>query len=152
MDSRFFAFNPRPTRIGLVLGACALAVLTAWAMASSREGGDPFAEARAGITAGLMFVFLYAFHRLRPRPDWGVTLGPLGVRVARPFSNTQPLELTWAQIGAVRKLGRKGDVLGLFFHEQGRVLVPRHLFPARAVFEELVSALEERLPPPRHDA
>jgi hypothetical protein len=43
-------------------------------------------------------------------------------------------------------------VLGLFFHEQGRVLVPRHLFARRGVFEELISALEERLPPPRHDA
>ena len=152
MDSRFFAFNPRPTRIALFLGACMLAVLTAWAMAAARQDAEPFAEARAGITAGLMLLFLYAFHRLRPRPDWGITLGPLGVSVARPFSRARPMELTWAQLGAVRRLGRKGDVLGLFFHEQGRVLVPRHLFPRRAVFEELVSALEERVPPPRYDA
>jgi hypothetical protein len=152
MDPRFFAFNPRSTRIALFLGACALAVLTAWAMAASRQGGEPFAEARAGISAGLMLLFLFAFHRLRPRPDWGITLGPLGVRVARPFSNARPLELTWAQIGSVRRLGRRGDVLGLFFHEEGRVLVPRHLFPRRAVFEELVSALEERVPTPRYDA
>jgi hypothetical protein len=152
MESRFFAFNPRPTRIALFLGACVLAVLTAWAMASARHATEPFAEARAGITAGLMLVFLYAFHRLRPRPDWGVTLGAMGVRVARPFSNSRPMELTWTQIGAVRRLGRKGDVLGLFLHEQGRLLVPRHLFARRAVFEELFSALEERLPPPRYDA
>jgi hypothetical protein len=149
---RFFAFNPRPTRLALVLGACLLAVLTAWAMAAARQAAEPFAEARAGISAGLMFLFLYAFHRLRPRPDWGVTLGPMGVRVARPFSNAKPMELTYAQLSAVRRLGRKGDVLGLFFHEQGRVLVTRHLFPRKAVFEELISALEERLPPPRHDA
>jgi len=152
MDSRFFAFNPRPTRLALVLGACLLAVLTAWAMAAARQSAEPSAEARAGISAGLMFLFLYAFHRLRPRPEWGVTLGPLGVRVARPFSNAKPMELPYAQLSAVRRLGRKGDVLGLFFHEQGRVLVPRHLFPRTAVFEELFSALEERLPPPRHDA
>ncbi|WP_224368674.1 hypothetical protein [Hyalangium versicolor] len=152
MDSRFFAFNPRSTRIALFLGACALAVLTAWALAAARQATEPFAEARAGITAGLMLVFLYAFHRLRPRPEWGVTLGPMGVRVARPFSNSKPLELTYSQIGTVRRVGRKGDVLGLFFHEQGRVLVPRHLFARKAVFEELVSALEERLPPPSHDA
>jgi hypothetical protein len=152
MDSRFFDFNPRPTRIALFVGACVLAVLTAWALAAARQATEPFAEARAGITAGLMLVFLYAFHRLRPRPEWGVTLGPMGVRVARPFSNAKPLELMWTQIGAVRRLGRKGDVLGLFFHEQGRVLVPRHLFARKAVFEELISALEERLPPPRHDA
>jgi hypothetical protein len=152
MDPRFFAFNPRPTRIALFLGACALAVLTAWALADARHSAEPFAEARAGITAGLMLVFLYAFHRLRPRPGWGITLSPMGVRVARPFSNARPMELTWAQLAAVRRLGRKGDVLGLFFQEQGRVLVPRHLFSGRAVFEELISALEERLPPPRHDA
>ncbi|MBN1203988.1 MAG: hypothetical protein JXB05_03570 [Myxococcaceae bacterium] len=152
MDPRFFAFNPRPTRIALFLGACVLAVLTAWALAAARQATEPFAEARAGITAGLMLLFLYAFHRLRPRPDWGVTLGHMGVRVARPFSSASPLEVTWAQLSSVRRLGRKGDVLGLFFQEQGRVLIPRHLFPRKAVFEELISALEERLPPPRHDA
>ena len=149
---RFFAFNPRPTRIALVLGACLLAVLTAWAMAAARQATEPFAEARAGICAGVLLLVLYAFHRLRPRPEWGVTLGPLGVRVARPFSNAKPLELTFAQLSGVRRLGRKGDVLGLFFNDQGRVLVTRHLFPRKAVFEELISALEERLPPPRHDA
>jgi hypothetical protein len=152
MDSRFYAFNPRPTRWALGLGACALAVLTAWALAASRHGAEPFAEARAGLTAGLMLVFLYAFHRLRPRPEWGITLGPLGVKVARPFSNTQALELGWSQLGTVRRLGRKGDVLGLFFREQGRVLVTRHLFARRAIFEELVSALEKRVPTPPYDA
>jgi hypothetical protein len=152
MEPRFFAFNPRPTRIALFLGACVLAVLTSWALASARQGGEPFAEARAGLTAGLMFVFLYAFHRLRPRPEWGVTLGPMGLRVARPFSNAKPLELMWTQIASVRRLGRKGDVLGLFFHEQGRVLVTRHLFPRKAVFEELATTLEERVPPARYDA
>ena len=152
MDPRFFAFNPRPTRIGLFLGACVLAVLTAWALASAQQGGEPYGEARAGLSAGLMFVFLYAFHRLRPRPEWDVTLGPMGLRVARPFSNSKPLELMWTQIASVRRLGRKGDVLALFLQEQGRVLVTRHLFPRKAVFDELVSALEERVPPVRYDA
>ena len=69
MDSRFFAFDPRPTRIALFVGACVLAVLTAWAMAAARQTAEPLAEARAGVTAGLMLLFLYAFHRLRPRPD-----------------------------------------------------------------------------------
>ena len=152
MDSRFFAFNPRPTRWALALGACALAILSAWALAAARHSAEPQAEARAGISAGLMLLFLYSFHRLRPRPGWGVTLSAMGVRVARPFSNAAPMELTWAQLGEVRKLGRRGDVLGLFFQEQGRLLVSRHLFARRAVFEELFSALEDRLPPPRHDA
>lgn len=61
------------------------------------------------------------------------------------------MEFTYAQISSVRRLGRKGDVLGLF-HEQGRILITRHLFPSRAVFEELISALEERVPPSRYDA
>jgi len=152
MDPRFFAFNPRPTRLGLFLGACVLAVLAAWALASSQQGAEPYGEARAGLCAGLMFVFLYVFHRLRPRPEWGVTLGPMGLRVARPFSNSKPLELRWGQLASVRRLGRKGDVLGLFLEEQGRVLVTRHLFPREAVFDELVSALEERVPPARYDA
>jgi hypothetical protein len=152
MEPRFFAFNPRPTRIALFLGACVLAVLTAWALAAARQGGEPFGEARAGLSAGLMFLFLFAFHRLRPRSEWGVTLGPLGLRVARPFSNAKPLELMWGQLASVRRLGRKGDVLGLFLQEQGRVLVTRHLFPRKAVFDELVSALEERVPPARYDA
>ena len=152
MDSHFFAFNPRPTRVGLFLGACVLAVLTAWALAAARQATEPFAEARAGLCAALMLVFLYPFHRLRPRPQWGVTLGPLGVSVARPFSNSKPLELMWTQIASVRRLGRQGDMLGLFLHEQGRLLVSRHLFARKAVFEELASALEQRLGPPRYDA
>ena len=47
-----------------------LAVLTAWALAAARQATEPFAEARAGITAGLMLVFLYAFHPETPRRLW----------------------------------------------------------------------------------
>ncbi|AGC41619.1 hypothetical protein MYSTI_00260 [Myxococcus stipitatus DSM 14675] len=148
---RFFAFDPRATRIALFLGACVLAVLTAWALANARDGGGVQDMARAGVTAGLMFAFLVALHRLRPRSGWGVTLDARGVRVARPFSSRE-LDLHWGQIDSVRRLGRKGDVLGLFLKEEGRVLVTRHLFARKAVFEELLSALEDRLPPPRLDA
>ncbi|QSQ11707.1 hypothetical protein [Myxococcus landrumensis] len=148
---RFFAFDPRATRIALFLGACVLAVLTAWALANVRDGGGVQDMARAGVTAGLMFAFLVALHRLRPRSGWGVTLDARGVRVARPFSSRE-LDLHWGQIDSVRRLGRKGDVLGLFLKEEGRVLVTRHLFARKAVFEELISALEDRLPPPRLDA
>jgi hypothetical protein len=148
---RFYAFDPRATRLGLFLGACALAVLTAWALADSRAGGGIQAMARAGVSAGLMLAFLFAFHRLRPREGWGVTLTPRGVTVARPFSKNA-LDLHWGQIDSVRRLGRRGNVLGLFLKEEGRVLVTRHLFARRAVFEELIAALEERLPPPRFDA
>lgn len=148
---RFYAFDPRATRIGLFVGACVLAVLAAWAMADAREGGGLQAMARAGVSAGLMLAFLVSFHRLRPRSGWGVTVDARGVNVARPFSRNA-LELHWGQIDSVRRLGRRGNVLGLFLKEEGRVLVTRHLFARRAVFEELIAALEERLPPPRFDA
>ncbi|WNG32664.1 hypothetical protein F0U61_02850 [Archangium violaceum] len=152
MEPRFFAFDPRPTRRALFVGACTLAILSAWALADARAAGNtPLAMARAGITGGLMLVFVFAWHRLRPRPGWGITLSTRGVQLARPFTGSQ-LQLSWGQIESVRRLGAKGELLGIFLDEGGRVLVTRHLFPSRTVFGELASALEERKPAPRYDA
>ena len=152
MEPRFYAFDPRPTRRALFVGACVLAILSAWALADARARGNaPLAVARAGITGGLMLAFVFAWHRLRPRPGWGVTLSARGVALARPFTGSQ-LQLSWGQIDSVRRLGRKEDVLGLFLDEGGRVLVTRHLFPSRTAFSELAAALEERKPAPRFDA
>ena len=152
MEPRFYAFDPRPTRRALFVGACVLAILSAWALADARtQGNAPLAVARAGITGGLMLAFVFAWHRLRPRPGWGVTLSARGVALARPFTGSQ-LQLSWGQIDSVRRLGRKEDVLGLFLDEGGRVLVTRHLFPSRTAFGELAAALEERKPAPRFDA
>lgn len=152
MEPRFYAFDPRPTRRALFAGACALAILSAWALADARASGSALLSvARAGLTGGLMFAFVFAWHRLRPRPGWGVTLSARGVALARPFTGSQ-LQLSWGQIDSVRRMGGKGDVLGLFLDEGGRVLVPRHLFPSRAAFGELAAALEERKPAPRYDA
>ncbi|WP_257462961.1 hypothetical protein [Archangium lipolyticum] len=152
MEPRFYAFDPRPTRRALFVGACVLAILSAWALADARSlDNAPLAVARAGITGGLMLAFVFAWHRLRPRPGWGITLSARGVQVARPFTGSQ-LQLSWGQIDVVRRLGKKEDVLGLFLEEGGRVLVTRHLFPSRTVFGELASALEERKPAPRYDA
>ncbi|QRK11660.1 hypothetical protein JQX13_17270 [Archangium violaceum] len=152
MEPRFYAFDPRPTRRALFVGACALAVLSAWALADARAAGNtPLAMARAGVTGGLMLAFVFAWHRLRPRPGWGITLSARGVQLARPFTGSQ-LQLSWGQIESVRRLGGKGELLGIFLDEGGRVLVTRHLFPSRAVFGELASALEERKPAPRYDA
>jgi len=114
-------------------------------------GDLALAVARAGLTGGLMLAFVFAWHRLRPRPGWGVTLSPRGVLLARPLTGSQ-LHLAWGQIDAVRRLGHKGDTLGLFLDEGARVLVTRHLFPSRRAFGELASALEERKPAPRYDA
>jgi hypothetical protein len=98
-----------------------------------------------------MLTFVFAWHRLRPRPGWGVTLSARGVELARPFTGSQ-LQLPWGQIDSVRRLGAKQDRLGLFLNEGGRVLLTRHLFASRTVFGELASALEERKPAPRFDA
>ncbi|MFL5358056.1 hypothetical protein [Archangium sp.] len=152
MEPRFFAFDPRPIRRALFVGACVLAILSARALAEARNvGHSPLVMARVGLTAGLMLAFVFAWHRLRPRPGWGVTLSTRGVQVARPFTGGQ-LQLSWGQLDSVRRLGRQQDVLGLFLDEGGRVLVTRHLFASRSVFGELAAALEERKPAPRYDA
>lgn len=152
MEPRFYAFDPRPTRRAFFVGACVLAILSAWALADAGDAGHaPLAVARAGMTGGLMLTFVFAWHRLRPRPGWGVTLTTRGVELARPFTGSQ-LRLPWGQIDSVRRLGGKQDMLGLFLNEGGRVLLTRHLFASRTVFGELASALEERKPAPRFDA
>ena len=152
MEPRFYAFNPRPTRRALFVGACVLAILSAWALADARAlGSAPLVVARAGITGGLMCTFVFAWHRLRPRPGWGVTLSTRGVEVVRPFTGGR-LQLSWGQIDSVRRLGRKEDLLCLYLDEGGRVLVTRHLFASREAFGDLAAALEERKPPPRFDA
>ena len=152
MEPRFYAFNPLPIRRALFVGSCVLAILSAWALADARSlGNAPLAVARAGITGGLMCTFVFAWHRLRPRPGWGITLSTRGVELVRPFTGSR-LQLSWGQIESVRRLGRREDVLYLFLDEGGRVLVTRHLFASRAAFGELASALEERKPAPRYDA
>jgi hypothetical protein len=152
MEPRFYAFDPRFTRRALFVGACVLAILSAWALADARSSGNaPLVVARAGLSGGLMLAFAFAWHRLRPRPGWGVTINARGVLVARPFTRGE-LQLSWGQIGSVRRLGAKKDVLGLFLEEGGRVLVARHLFPSRDTFADLAAVLEERKPAPRYDA
>lgn len=151
MEPRFFAFNPRSVRLALALGACMLAILSAWAVAEARVSGATLAAARAGVTGGMLLLFVLAWHRLRPRPGWGITLSPRGVQLSRPFTGSS-YQLAWGQISSVRRLGPQGDVLGLFLEEGGQVIVTRHLFPSRTAFGELASALEERKPPQRFDA
>ncbi|WAM26771.1 hypothetical protein [Myxococcus sp. NMCA1] len=104
---RFYAFDPRATRIALFVGACVLAVLTAWALADARDAGGVQAMARAGVSAGLMLTFLVSFHRLRPRTGWGVTVDARGVRVARPFSQKE-LDLHWGRLTTCAGLAGRG--------------------------------------------
>jgi hypothetical protein len=151
MEPRFFAFNPRSVRRALALGACLLAILSAWALAEARATRAVLSAARAGLTGGLLFTFAFSWHRLRPRPGWGITLSPRGVELSRPLTGSS-YQLPWGRISSVRRLGRQGDMLGLFLEEGGQVIVTRHLFPSRTAFGELAAALEERKPPQRFDA
>jgi hypothetical protein len=151
MEPRFFAFNPRSVRLALAFGACLLTILSAWALAEARASRAILSAARAGVTGGLLLVFVFAWHRLRPRPGWGITLSPRGVQLSRPLTGSS-YQLAWGQISSVRRLGRQGDMLGLFLEEGGQVIVTRHLFPSRTAFGELADALEERKPPQRFDA
>jgi hypothetical protein len=155
-DARFFPYDPRRTRLALLLGALALAVLGAWALASARAGEGPAALLRAGACALGLTLFLLARHRLLPRPGWGVVLATRGVSVGRPLAGA-PLVLAWGQIARVRRLGRRGGQLALWLQEEGAeeagsVRVSRLLFADAAHFEALAHALEERFPTPRFDA
>ncbi|MBF5045236.1 hypothetical protein FGE12_22720 [Aggregicoccus sp. 17bor-14] len=156
MDARFFAYDPRRTRLLLFLGACALAVLCAASLAAARAGGGRPALVRAGLSAGLLLLFLLARFRLRPRAGWGVVLATRGVSVARPFA-AEPVALAWGQIARVRRTGRRGGVLALWLQGEGAegagsVRVSRQLFADAAHFEALAQALEERVPTPAYDA
>ena len=95
-----------------------------------------------------MFV---AFFPHRPRSEWGVRVTSSAVIVSRPRSGT--IEVPWAEVKEVRRLGDKRDTLALWLRqEHHRVLVPAHLFAKRSDFEALAKAIEERMQAPRYDA
>lgn len=155
-SARFFAYDPRRARLLLLLGALALAVLGAWALARARAGEEPAAQVRAGLCARGLTLFLVARHRLGPRAGWGVVLTARGVSVARPLGGA-PRVLAWGQIARVRRLGRRGAQLALWLRDEGAegagsVRVSRLLFADAAHFEALAHALEQRVPTPRYDA
>jgi hypothetical protein len=150
-EALFFGFNPRAARQGLAAGAVACAALAAWALANARAGTEHFGVVRGGIAAGLMFGFGYAVARLRPRAGWGVTLDALELVVARPFSD-EPIRLAWSRLSVVRREGSKRKVLVVFLKTGERILIPQHLFPSAAVFEQVAQALSRRAVPPVLDA
>lgn len=150
--AHFFPFDPRATRRTLVVGACALAVLAAWAAASAREGAR-LLWVGATLYALLAALFALSVWRLRPRAAWGVTLAREGLTLARPLTRGPPLELDWDDVAHVRRAGRRGEVLQLGLEQgAGVVRLTRLLFPSREAYEALALALEQRLPAPRTDA
>lgn len=152
MQTYFFPFDPRRARAYLFVGACLLAILCAWALADLRSGQGFMAEARVGMSLGLLLAFGVALFRLRPRPGWGITVASRGLSVARPFSLNR-LDLHWGQVAQVERLGRdRQAVLSLRLHEEGRVVISRRLFANEAEFQALAQVLEERVTPVSYDA
>lgn len=140
--SGFFPFHPRRLRRALLAGALGGLALTAWALWGVAGRTEAFGEARAGISLGLALTFLYARFRLRPRPGWGLTVAPEGVRLSRPFSGV-PLELPWTEVAEVRRLGPRRDAVALLLTGGRRLLLPRILFDEPRHFEAAVQALTE---------
>ena len=149
-EERFFPFNPRAARTMLTLGAWGCIAATVWAL-YGWGGGGLLAEARAGITGGLLLAFVYVRFRLRPRDGWGVLLGPEALVVARPLSG-DAARVPWSTVRAVGRGGKRRDVLVLLLDQDRRLLVPRHLFPNGQTFEQFAAAVEERAPAPQYDA
>ena len=55
------------------------------------------------------------------------------------------LKVPWSPSRKARRSGSKRDILVLFVGNNRRILVPRHLFGPARDFEELVTAVEERV-------
>ncbi len=147
----FFAYNPRPMRIALVLCAGASVALAAWSLVQARDTGSIAAWARLVIVLKLLGAFGYLSWRIRPREGWGVRVDRLGLAVSRPLSG-DPIELEWSDISEVRRDGRRRERLVIALQPEGRLLLQQHLLPSRAAFEALVEAVEAHAPPPRHHA
>lgn len=136
----FHPFNPRKVRLAALGGAAACGAVALWALWGVARGLEPFGEARAGLAAGLMFAFLYAFFRLRPHKGWGVTVEPLKLTIARPISGT-PIELVPGQVDEIRRDGKRQDTLAIYLKNGQRVLLAQHLFPSHQAFDEAAKAM-----------
>jgi hypothetical protein len=146
----FFPYHPLKLRAALAFALLACVALLAWSLSSALRSGEPQEVARAGLCAGLLLAMGYVLNRLAPREGWGVKLAPTLLLVSKPIEGV--LEIPWSALKEVRRSGKKRDTLMLFVGDHRRILVPRHLFARSADFEALVAAIEERLPPPTHDA
>ncbi len=151
MAERFFPFDPRGTRQSFFVGALACAALTAWAAAVALKSQDKVAAVRAVACLALFCAFLYGRYRLRPRAGWGVTVGVRGLTVSRPLSG-EPLELDWRHVQGARRDRAGGAKLVLLLKPGGELPIGAQLFPSAKAFNDLVDAVAEHLPQPRHDA
>jgi len=150
MSRDFYPYHPLKLRAVLVTASVMCVVLLAWSLSSAVRGGEPIEWARAGLCLGLQLAMAYVLMKLAPREGWGVKLEATVLKVSRPIDGV--LEIPWSAVRELRRGGSKRDTLVLFIGNNRRVLVPRHLFGSRELFEELAKAIEDKLPPPAHDA
>jgi len=147
----FYPYTPRRVRLGFLVGAVACAGLTAWALWGASRGTESYGEARGGVSAGLMFAFLYVYFRLRPRQGWGLQVDRLELKVSRPLSK-DPIEIARANVEMIRRDGKKQDTVVLYLGTGQRIVVSQHLFPSKTAFDDAARALKDFKPEPLLDA
>jgi hypothetical protein len=146
----FYPYHPLKLRAVLVTASVMCVVLLAWSLASAVHSGTAQEMARAGICLGLQLAMAYVLMKLAPRDGWGVKLEGTVLKVSRPIEGV--LEVPWSAVREVRRGGSNRDTLVLFVGNNRRILLPRHLFGSRQLFEEMVTAIEERVPQQQYDA
>jgi len=146
----FHPFHPRAVRLAFLGGALACAAIVVWAGAGAARGLERYGEARAGVAAGLMFAFLFAFFRLRPRAGWGMSVEPLKVSLSRPLTSGA-IELAPEEVLRIQRDPR-GKQVALLLRNGQRILLASHLFASRRDFDEAVRALGDWKPGPRGDS
>lgn len=152
MDARFIPYDPRSSRALLFAAAVVLVALCAWALVQARlpeAGREPWV--RAGLCGAMVVLAAWLLWRLRPRPGFGVTFSARGPDVVRPLSGAR-VELHWGEVVSVRRMGKKGHVLGLFLHERKPLLLARRFFGSDADYARMCQAFEARVPAPTYDA
>jgi hypothetical protein len=103
------------------------------------------------VLGALAVGFGVGWVRLRPRPDFGIRLDAAGIEVSRPWG-TRSLHIPWTHVGATRTERRPWKHLVLEVRPEGQLLIAELLVGSRAVFQDLVRALDERAPRPPGDA
>jgi hypothetical protein len=151
VNVRFFAFRPRGLRRALFVAAVLAVVLSAWALASGLRGAERLGTVRAVLLGALAVGFGVGWVRLRPRPDFGIRLDTAGIEVSRPWG-TRSLHIPWTHLGATRTETRPWRRLVLEVRPEGQLLIAELLVGSRAVFQDLVRALDEHAPRPPGDA
>lgn len=151
MTRHFYPYHPLRFRLMFLGAGLVCAAITAWAVFNGTRDAEVLAEARAGLAAGLMFAFFYAFFRLRPKPDWGVEVEPLRLLISKPFRG-EPTRLLWSEVSQVLRGGKRRNHLLLFLDNGGRIIIPAHLFAKRTDFESLYAFAINKVPAPKLDA